>query len=262
MKNYTFLLAFIFVVFFSSCEKVINVDLKNTDPRIVIEGVITDEPGPYSILLSKTNAFSALNKRNPIQGALVIIEDITAKRKDTLAELLGGEYITKYTNGVSGHTYILTALIENKTYTATCTMPQTVPFDSLYRQDFSFFGTVYRQFVPVFQDPPNTLNYYRFGIQVNDSVQKALEAWDDQYSDGKVNSRPLNVENQDLFKGKDTVTVTMNCTDKGTFDFFNTLINASGNGQTPANPLTNISGDGLGYFGAVTIRRKTIILKD
>ena len=32
-----------------SCTKVINVNLNNANPNIVIEGVVSDAPGPYQV---------------------------------------------------------------------------------------------------------------------------------------------------------------------------------------------------------------------
>ncbi len=50
---------FIFALF--SCTKVINVNLNNANPNIVIEGVISDGAGPYQVQLSQTVNFSDPN---------------------------------------------------------------------------------------------------------------------------------------------------------------------------------------------------------
>ena len=54
--------------------------------------------------------------------------------------------------------------------------------------------------------------------------------------------------------------VRMNSTEKAIYDFFYTLENASGNGQTPGNPLSNISNGAIGYFGAITVRERYVIV--
>jgi hypothetical protein len=41
------------IIVFSGCQKVINVDLNEAAPRIVIEGLINDRPGPYTVTISK-----------------------------------------------------------------------------------------------------------------------------------------------------------------------------------------------------------------
>jgi hypothetical protein len=255
-------LLFPFLILFSSCEKVINVDLKNTAPTVIIEGIITDESGllSHKVLVSKSTNFSSTGKNNPVVGAVVIVEDATDKITDTLLELKPGEYTTQSILGIVGHTYTLKVIVDGVNYTATSTMPKEVSLDSLYVQKIPFFGNDFKQVIPVFKDPIGSENFYRFSIQVNDSLQRKFEAWDDLLSDGKVNSRPLQIENQDLLDGDDTVLITMNTTDKALYNFFYTLENASGNGQTPGNPLSNISGKAIGYFGAITVKKKTLII--
>jgi hypothetical protein len=247
---------------FTSCEKVINIDLNNATPRLVVEADISDSPGLLShhVILSKTNNFSSIGNGIPVTGAMVIIRDSTDGITDTLRETKPGDYVTQKILGISGHMYTLAINTDDKWYHAVSTMPKAISFDSLYTESFSFFGNKIMQFIPVFNDPPAEKNYYRFIVQVNDSLQNDIEAWDDDLTDGKTNSRPINESNGDLFRGNDTVTIEMRCLDKGTFDFFNTVGNASGGAQTPANPETNISNGALGYFGAYTSRRKSIIV--
>jgi hypothetical protein len=79
---YTFsLIAFIFC----SCEKVIDIDLNKADSRIVIEGNITDQAGPYTVRISKTVNFDESNTFPAISGALVKISD-NAGNSETLTE--------------------------------------------------------------------------------------------------------------------------------------------------------------------------------
>lgn len=251
------------LIAFSSCEKVINLDIKDSDKRVVIQGFITDEPGlvSHSITLSRSVAFSASNAPDWVTGAEVIVTDLSEGKMDTAVEVDPGNYLTQHTFGIPGHTYQLSAKVGNEVFTATSTMPQPVSFDSLYADSFSAFGSVLKQFTPVFNDPAGVSNAYAFQVQVNDTLINIIEAWNDQYSDGKTNSRPLNVSSDDInFKGNDTVTVTMYCGQRSLYDFFFTLENASGNGQTPANPVSNISGNGLGYFEAVTKRKRSIVV--
>jgi hypothetical protein len=247
---------------FASCEKVINIDLKNGAPKLVVEGNITDNPGLLShhVRLSQTTGFNSDGNSVPVSGAMVIIKDSTGNITDTLRETFPGDYVTEAIEGITGHVYHLSIYNNNQWYHSATRMPEVVSFDSLYTESFSFFGTKVTQFIPVFQDPAGISNYYRFIVQINDSVQNDINAWDDKITDGKINSRPLNEGDEELFHGNDTVTIEMRCLDKGIFDFFNTFYNASGNAQTPANPTSNISNGALGYFGAYTAQKRSIIL--
>lgn len=247
---------------FSSCEKVVNIDLNNATPRLVIEGDISDSPGLLShhVLLSQTTAFSTTGNRMPVTGALVIITDSSSGIIDTLRESRPGDYVTTRILGVSGHIYNLAVRSEDKWYYSSAVMPHAVPFDSLYTEEFSFFGNRILQFIPVFNDPPAEKNFYRFLVQVNDSLQNDIEVWDDDLTNGKTNSRPINEGNSGLFTGNDTVIIEMRCINQGSFDFFNSIGNASGGAQTPANPQGNITNGALGYFGVHTISKRSIVI--
>ena len=73
----------------TACKKVINVDLKNATPQIVIEGNITDAPSVYTVFISKTVDFSADNVFPPVTDAIVTITDSTAH---TTEQLKGGGF--------------------------------------------------------------------------------------------------------------------------------------------------------------------------
>jgi len=259
MKKYAYLFSFLLL---ASCEKVINIDLNNATPRLVIQGNITDAPGLLShhVLLSQTTDFSANGNTNPVTGAVVVVTDSTLNISDTLLETSPGDYVTQNILGISGHRYLLFVQSAGKSYTASSQMPEVIPFDSLYNQKLNIFGNDVNQFVPVFQDPAGVKNFYRFTIQINDSLQNDVEAWDDKLTDGKLNSRPITIGNSDLFRGDDTVIIQMRCIDEGAYNFFNTFYNATGDAQTPANPTSNISNGALGYFSAYTARNRTIIV--
>lgn len=254
---------FLILVVVNGCKKIINIDLNNASPKVVIDAQITDQAGPYTVTLSNTVNFSADVYFSPVAGALVFITDNSAGGfTDTLKESAPGIYKTQTLAGVVGHSYKLSVKVQNNWYYANSTMPALVPYDSLYLQKFSFFGNTLNQFVPVFTDPVGQKNYYQFTVQVGDSLLKDINAWDDNLTDGKVNSRPINVDGStDLFKGNDTCIVEMRCIDKSAFDYFNTLENANGSASAPANPTSNVTGGALGYFSAYTVRKKTIVVK-
>lgn len=250
------------IMLLGACEKVINIDLKDSQTKVVIEGIVTNENGQlvHTVLVSKSSKFSSEGKNNPVSNAIVVITDATSNISDTLLQVSPGTYNTSKILGIIGHNYQLLVTVDGQQYTASSTMPAQVMLDSLYIQEIPVFGESFKQVIPVFQDPSSSKNYYRFGVQVNDSVERGVEAWDDLLSNGKLNSRPLQIESQDLLDGKDTVYVTMNNTDSATFAFFNTLENASGNAQTPGNPLSNINGGALGYFSAMTIQKRYVLV--
>ena len=50
----------------AACTKEIDIDLNSSNPQTVIEGNISDEPGPYIVKISKTVNYSESNNYPPI----------------------------------------------------------------------------------------------------------------------------------------------------------------------------------------------------
>src|SRR6187551_2496352 len=101
-----YIITILATVMIASCEKEISIDLNSSSPQIVIEGNISDEPGPYTVKISKTVNFSEANVFPPVTGALVVISDNTGVI-DTLTETLPGSYLTNTITGTQGNTYTL-----------------------------------------------------------------------------------------------------------------------------------------------------------
>lgn len=59
MKNIFLIILSLFLV--TSCQKEIDVDLADQSGKIVIEGNITDQSGPYTIRITKSVAVSNPN---------------------------------------------------------------------------------------------------------------------------------------------------------------------------------------------------------
>src|SRR5665213_20983 len=258
-KNKSFLIIFFFMLLCFGCKKVIQVDIKNTSPQIVITGMVTNEPGPYTVTLSTTVNYTASNVFPPVSGATVVIS--STGKTDTLTEISAGVYTTHTIVGTPGNTYNLFVSAGGQTYTATSTMPQPVPLDSLgYVSDRK--GDRYNAVV-FFQDPPDVANYYEF-IEYNNGVEfknnRGVSVFSDRLSDGKYITHTLYDDSTDINKG-DTVTIQMNCVDVNVYNYFyqlNLITDQNGfQSPTPDNPASNISNNALGYFSANTVQRRS-----
>src|SRR6187402_922424 len=53
------------------CTKTITIDINRSDAKIVIEGNVTNETGPYQVLLSRTLNLSETINYNGVSGAIV-----------------------------------------------------------------------------------------------------------------------------------------------------------------------------------------------
>lgn len=246
----------------ASCQKVINLKVGDSSPRVVIEGRVTDSLQPWTVLVSKTIPFEASTRLDAVSGARVGIRDLTAGTTDSLTETAPGMYALPTAKaGIAGHTYEMQVTTPEGTYTATSTLPARVPVDSVRIETSAAFGRKAAQIFVVFTDPPGIPNYYRFLIWANGEVQRS-EARDDRYSDGRLNGRPsiLAYDDEKNIGSGTVVRIDMQGIDESTHKYFSTLGNADGNSAAPANPVTNIKGGALGYFGAFSVQELRIVL--
>jgi hypothetical protein len=239
-----------------ACKKVIQVNLNNATPQIVIEGNIINAPGPYKVLVSRTVDFSNTNTFPPVSGATVSITDSTGGAVEQLEESDSGVYITHYLSGIPLHTYELLVIVDGKRYTASSTMPITVALDSVtFADNTGFNNKIDINAVVNFRDPKGVKNYYQFEESVNSRPIPNVFVFDDRLSDGKYIREPLFNDSSYMQRG-DTLLLTMNGVDQPTYNYFFTLANVTGNNSfqstTPANPISNLSNGALGYFSAHT----------
>jgi hypothetical protein len=250
------------------CQKVINVNLVEAAPSLVIEGLITDSVGPYIVKISKSGSFFNQPILPPVSNATVVISDNTGIR-DTLKEKLPGIYFTSKVQGIVGRTYSLVVISENISYSASSTMPRHVNIDALVLkkgQSQGIFGGHGQNETRVdihclFSDPIDK-NFYRIKVYTNDSTSvENYKLYDDQYTNGEetdLEVRRVNVG--------DVSIVELISLDKFTYDYYLTLrdlLHANPIfGSTPVNPTTNLTNGALGYFGACAISSKAIIITD
>jgi hypothetical protein len=254
-------------IVFPGCQKVINVDLANETPQLVIQGLITDSIGPYKVYLNKSGSYFNQPKLPAVSHAVVVITDNTGTI-DTLKERIPGIYYTSKIRGIPGRTYTLVVVSENKRYTAVSTMHNHVVIDSLkleknQSQGFGFGGGGRNgdrvEIHCIFNDPLEK-NFYRIKITTNDTINTmSYRLYDDQYTNG---------EHTDLqvarAKVGDVSFVELISLDNTTYEYYRTLRDILRSnpifGSTPANPNTNLTNGALGYFGAYAVSTKRIVI--
>jgi hypothetical protein len=235
-----------------SCRKVIDINLNDADPQIVIEGNIYNTQGPYYIQISKTVNYSANNQFPPVQGARVVIRDLTAAITDTLREIQEGLYATQKLTGAAGRNYQLDVTTGGKNYSAISRMPAAAQLDSVSFEKISRPGSKTDWYAVInYQDPAGINNYYLFTLFVNGRRINNTFVYDDRFSDGRYVSRTLRTDSAYINPG-DSIRVVMQHMGKEGFDYYSSFSQVTGNGAlqtiSPANPNSNLSGGALGYF--------------
>jgi len=269
MKRNLFLaIGSLFFVMITSCEKVIDIPLDEADQRIVIEGVFKDQPGNNFVLLSKTGSVYAESNFEKISGAQVTVTDEIGTLY-TLIEVPGelGKYTHSTFQVLPENFYTLTIVYGTVTLTATCKTFETPVLDWLdYQEQIGSFGvgtdTTYLVFFS-FQDNVAFENYYRIVAFVNGVKDNVYYVTNDDLFNGETLIQPI--FSTTVEKG-DTVLLELQSMDKANYTYFYGLSTGAGDGgpfaPTPANPVTNIVGNGIGYFGTYTTDTLSIILPE
>jgi hypothetical protein len=262
-----FVLALLMLLVLSGCQKVINVDLNEASPHIVIEGLINDQRGPYTVTISKSGSYFNQPVLQMVSGAEVTITD-SFGTLDSLTEFSAGVYLTSRTRGIPGRTYTLKVVSENQEYDGTSTMLSHVNIDSLplvksTSQRLDLGGNNrnpnHVEIHCFFKDPVEK-NFYRLKVSKNDSINtQSYRLYDDQYTNGEESE--LRVAYATV---GDTFRVELLSLDQSTYEYYRTLSDLLFTnpifGSTPANPNSNLSNGALGFFGACAVSTRTIIV--
>jgi Domain of unknown function (DUF4249) len=271
MKFLRILPALALVAALTSCEEVIDYKLRETDEKTVVQGWVTDQPGPYTVRITGTKGYLAPGEVPTRDADLVTITDVEANVVDTLRRTAAGTYQTtaKLGTGQINHSYRLLVVRGSQRIEATTRLKPCSPLDSInftYRSprtdlvsDSGYYTTIY------FREPLGRGDYYRVNFYSNDEWRNRNELfffddelYDGNYGDAEIGGYPTHLH--------DTVTIQMLSIDKAAYDFYTGLANSQYQSGTPfdsppANAPTNLSGGALGFFGASQVRSVTRIVR-
>ncbi len=295
MKILKFILSCLLIFSLISCEKTVEFDIKNPEPKLVVEATIENDTYPIVLLSNSLNYFSTLDL-NQIQSSFVhnATVSITNGTKTHLLKeysipLSAGYTLHYYSvdssnlatafKGELNKRYSLSISVSNKIYLATTTIPNiTKRIDSLWARTIpGFFDPNKRALMVKATDPPGFGDYARYFTKSNsEQFYPGLNSvFDDQVIDGSTYSVEVergvdrNLPRNDgfsYFNKMDTVTLKLCNIDKTTYDFWRTMeytYATIGNPfSSPTKVLGNINNGALGYFGGYASQFKTIIIRD
>ena len=252
---------------FTSCQKVIDIEVNSSASQLVIEGNITNIRGTQYVDISRSVAYTETNNYPGVTGADVQVTDNLGNTYK-FSEMQRGHYAFGPLRGQTGRIYTLTVKVDNNTYTATSVMPAAVPVDSLSLSKVTF-GSTERKLIAVnYTDPKGIANQYRYILRINGKGANRIYVEDDRLTDGNVIKEELypydnNDETEDVKSG-DLASVEVQCIDKNIFNYWFTLRSqrrgGPNGGTTPGNPPSNLSNNALGYFSAHTYQTLDIVI--
>lgn len=190
MKKHILYIYLVLSTLFYSCEKVIDVDLENSEPKLVIDAIIKQQLGTTGaeqvIKLSLTNDFYT-NEILPANGATVNITNSSSDSFNFIEDGTTGNYIcTNFVPSI-GENYTLTVIYNGEIYTATNALIATPPIINVEQETVPDpAGEDLIQIKYFFQDDGNEDNYYILGVKNPNKQFPEFGVVSDEFFQGNV----------------------------------------------------------------------------
>lgn len=249
----------------TSCQKVIDLPVNDTEPKLVIEGKYDAIKEEVSVKISKTiNVFSA-DDFPIVTGAQIEIYDKNGVATPLVDQGDGSYLLENYTPTFNAE-YTLKVNVEGETYEASDTLMPVVELDSLTTElqpSNSFTDGGYVLFMHL-TDPVGP-NFYRAIRKVNGEYKKEVGdqfMFDDALTEGNSQKVPMFSE---LYQVEDTVQIELVSYSENSFEYYQELkaiASNSGASAAPANPSPTWAENVLGHFVAFGYDTKIKVIEE
>ena len=258
---------FILFLFLGACVESAEVTLKNSEPRLIVEGKVQNGEGPFEVKLSLSTDFFH-TKAEYVEGAIVKISD-DAGNFEQLEYTGNGIFLTTELQGTPGSSYHLTVEYQGELYEAWSKMPKLPEIEAIevvhYEKSFLREEGYY---IGVRGIENNIASgFYRSLIYKGDSLYNPLGRNDLFAAIDEEEGNGINrIDIPFPFDLGDSVTLKVISMDREAYIFYQSfllLLNSDGGlfGSPPANPEGNISNGALGLFQAVSTIQKEVYIE-
>lgn len=201
MKKYIICLIGLLQFIFTGCEEVVEIDLEESTPKLVIEASILwkkDTQGNEQIIRLTTTAPFFNEDIPPATGARVHIIDENGFVYN-FEETDPGIYTTLEFAPEISEQYTLQILYNNELYVATETLIPVTSFERVEQSEDGGFGGEDIALKIYYRDPPGIENYYFFRF-FHDNL--SIQISEDELTDGNLTFTYFSNEN--LIPGQET----------------------------------------------------------
>jgi len=242
MKNYIFKILLSLLLLTGSCTDVIDIEVPEAAPRLVIEASMDWIKGTsgsqQTIKLSTSTPFFDNLVENPATGAIVkVINDIDS-REVIFTDQNNGNYVTNEFAPVMGQSYTLEILYENEIYLASETMTPVTDITSVFQTRENGFDKDALEVNIEFNDPKDIKNFYLTKFQRRGDLLQTLFDVKDEFTDGnKMSIFYEKINNDDSgeteFVPGDIVDIGLNGISEQYYNYIKLLIQQSGGAGGP-----------------------------
>lgn len=226
---------------FTNCEDVIDVDLNNEEPKLVIEASINyfknTAGNEQNIKLTLSAPFFE-DTIPPANGATIQISDTVGNTFNFIEIDNSGIYNNDTFIPVIGEVYTLTISYEGDVYTATETLTAVVPIDYIEQNNEGGFSGEDIELKAYYTDPAGIDNYYFFEFISDIPVVPSLSVYNDTFTDG---NEIFGFYTEEDLESGDIVTIRNYGVSSQFYDFMFILLQqggGSGGGPFETQPAT------------------------
>jgi hypothetical protein len=236
------LCSLLLVLFFSSCEDVVNLDLDTGETKLVIDAEIIWVKGTsgneQTIKISKTAPY--YNNTTPkVSGAKVRVENSNGDIF-TFNETAAGEYVCTNFVPVINMDYTLYVDAEGQSMKAVEKLTSVVPIDKIEQKLVpDFGGEDIIELTFYYKDPADQLNYYLTDYKSEFLIFPEYDLSDDDLFNGNEISNRFSDEDM---KAGNTVEITHRGISKNFYNYMNLILEVYG-GSPFSIPPGNIRGN-------------------
>lgn len=260
MKNIILLTTIIVSLLLFSCEEVVEVDLAEASPRLVVDASINWEQGTdganQKIKLSTTTSYYSATVP-AVTGATVFVKNSNNTIFNFIEVPNTGEYVCSNFVPQLNEIYTLTVISKGQTYTATESLRAVPPIENIVQNNEGGITGDQIEIKTFFTDPVGEDNFYLFKYKYSNKNKLDYQVSDDKFFQG--NSFFSLSNNEDLSAG-DQADVTHYGISRSYYNYMNILLSVAGNTggspfQSPPATVrgniintTNFDNYALGYF--------------
>lgn len=272
MNTYIKLSLLFFGILLMSCTDVIEVDVPEADPRLVIEASLDWEKGTegnvQTINLSLSTPYFDDEMFNPVVDASVKVTNNNTGAVFIFNSQNDGTYVTFNFVPVLNQEYSLEVIYNNETYSAKETLMSVVDIDEVYQSLDEGFDKDALEVNVLFTDPAGIENFYMMKFQRQGDYLSQLSDISDEFTDG--NQMSYFHEDEEFIVG-DVVAINLYGISKQYYNFIKLLIEqSSGGGPFATIPaqlkgncinVTNSDNYAFGYFRLTQVVKESYTFK-
>ncbi|MBL7851019.1 MAG: DUF4249 domain-containing protein [Cyclobacteriaceae bacterium] len=255
-----------------ACEETVELDIRQTPTKVVIEGLVTNQVGRQYVRLTRSASFYESGPTPRVSHAQVTVTDDLGQvvpfvhNPRNYPDSIGYYVPQSPFTGSIGRSYTLTVRVDEHVYSAVDRMSPAMELDSLVpaadprpsERDMKKGRTF--QVLVFGKEPGTTKDYYLINVYRNDTLvyepRRGAFTVDDQTLSEKIQGVPAPVN----FRPHDRAVVECLSLSREAFQYYEGLAKlTTGSGgmfdSPPSNPPSNLSNGALGFFQASAVTR-------